>query len=234
MIKVGCCGTDFKRSALLKLAEVQSTFYKVPKESTLKRWRESVPEEFEFSIKAWQLITHPPTSPTYKKAGIKDVKEVGYFKDTEEVQEAYRQTLEAAKLLRARFILFQTPKSFAQTEENLKNLCRFFEKVDREDFIFGWEARGWGPKVVSTLCESLNLVDCTDPFVRLPEKKELAYFRLHGSPPGKKLYRYKYTEEDLSFLLQCCKMYEEVYCLFNNIYMWEDALRFQRMVDEAR
>jgi uncharacterized protein YecE (DUF72 family) len=28
------------------------------------------PKEFEFTIKACQLITHDPKSPTYRKAGI--------------------------------------------------------------------------------------------------------------------------------------------------------------------
>lgn len=40
------------------IVEVQQTFYEPPARSTLLRWRESAPQGFEFTLKAWQLITH--------------------------------------------------------------------------------------------------------------------------------------------------------------------------------
>ncbi len=52
------------------LVEIQKTFYSFPKTSTVKKWREKAKEDFEFTIKASQLITHDPSSPTYKKAKI--------------------------------------------------------------------------------------------------------------------------------------------------------------------
>ena len=73
-IKVGCCGFSSSRKdyfSQFKLVEVQQTFYKMPRLETALRWRGEVPADFEFTLKAWQLITHPPTSPPYRKAGIK-------------------------------------------------------------------------------------------------------------------------------------------------------------------
>jgi uncharacterized protein YecE (DUF72 family) len=60
-IKVGTCGfggskTDYARQ--LACVEVQQTFYQPPLLSTLARWRAQVPDHFEFTLKAWQLITH--------------------------------------------------------------------------------------------------------------------------------------------------------------------------------
>jgi len=52
------------------LVEVQQTFYKMPKLETAARWRQQAPSDFEFTLKAWQLITHPSVSPTYRRAGI--------------------------------------------------------------------------------------------------------------------------------------------------------------------
>ena len=63
-VKVGCCGFSVsmkKYFEKLKLVEVQKTFYEPPKIETAKKWKNSAPEGFEFTLKAWQVITHPPT-----------------------------------------------------------------------------------------------------------------------------------------------------------------------------
>ena len=52
------------------LVEIQKTFYTFPKISTVKKWREKAPKDCEFTIKASQLITHDPSSPTYRTAGL--------------------------------------------------------------------------------------------------------------------------------------------------------------------
>ncbi|GFO96643.1 hypothetical protein ig2599ANME_0832 [groundwater metagenome] len=73
MLLVGCCGFPTsleKYFQTLRLVEVQKTFYKPPMLSTATKWRESAPKNFEFTVKAWQLITHLPESPTYKKANL--------------------------------------------------------------------------------------------------------------------------------------------------------------------
>jgi uncharacterized protein YecE (DUF72 family) len=38
--------------------EIDSTFYRMPTEKTLEAWRDGVPDEFRFTIKATQQITH--------------------------------------------------------------------------------------------------------------------------------------------------------------------------------
>ena len=72
-MKVGCCGfpggmrSYFSR---FEIVEVQQTFYQPPRMETALRWRREAPADFEFAIKAWQLITHPPSSPTYRRARV--------------------------------------------------------------------------------------------------------------------------------------------------------------------
>ena len=69
-VRVGCCGFPVSRPRYFKsfgVVEVESGFYQPPKPSTAERWRSEAPEGFQFMVKAWQLITHPPTSPTYRK-----------------------------------------------------------------------------------------------------------------------------------------------------------------------
>ena len=69
-IWVGCCGFPIAKSkyyAQFKLVEVQQTFYQPPRVKTLEKWRAEAPPDFEFTLKAWQLITHEPKSPTYRR-----------------------------------------------------------------------------------------------------------------------------------------------------------------------
>jgi len=54
------------------------------------------------------------------------------------------------------------------------------------------------------------------------------YYRLHGRDG----YRYRYTDTDLQTLAGRCA--GEVYVLFNNIAMWEDARRFAALLRRPR
>jgi len=72
---------------------------------------------------------------------------------------------------------------------------------------FAWEPRGeWKEREIEALYRELDLVHCVDPFKRLPVYGDLAYFRLHGIGG----YRYEYTDEDLSQLMEWCCQFDEV------------------------
>jgi len=214
-----------------RLTEVQKTFYNPPKVETAEKWRMQAPPDFEFTVKAWQVITHPPSSPTYRKAGI-TMKNCGFFKPTKEVFEGWEKTREIARALDAKIILFQTPASFKESEENVENMIEFFSSIERE-FIFVWEPRGWSEEKVKEVCERLDLVHCVDPFVAKPLYGDVVYLRLHGSQ-GKKMYSYKYTSEDLQWLKKFCMSFDkDVYVLFNNVHMHDDALRFMEILQKS-
>jgi uncharacterized protein YecE (DUF72 family) len=44
--------------ALFNSIEVNSTFYKLPMQTTIQKWAESVPAHFKFTFKLWREITH--------------------------------------------------------------------------------------------------------------------------------------------------------------------------------
>jgi uncharacterized protein YecE (DUF72 family) len=94
-----------------------------------------------------------------------------------------------------------------------------------------WEPRGgWDEKLIKELSEKLNLSHCSDPFAAgIVHVTHIVYFRLHGSPPGRQMYCYDYTEQNLKKLSEKCKSFgdKEVYCLFNNLPMYKNALKFQ-------
>jgi uncharacterized protein YecE (DUF72 family) len=94
-IKIGTCGFAMGRLEYYRtfpVVEVQQTLYKLPRWTTGERWRAGAPPGFEFTMKAWQLITHEPSSPTYRRLGkpipaeMKD--RYGSFRPTEEVFDA--------------------------------------------------------------------------------------------------------------------------------------------------
>lgn len=70
MVKVGCCGFPVSRAryfGAFGVVEVQRTFYQPPAKELAEKWKRQSPGDFEYTLKAWQLITHEPTSPTYRK-----------------------------------------------------------------------------------------------------------------------------------------------------------------------
>lgn len=226
MVKIGCCGFPIgkeKYYKVFKVVEIQKTFYTLVSEKTLQRWRIEAPEEFEFTIKASQLISHPEGSPTYRRSRG-EYTNAGYFRDSSSVWEGWKSTKLAAKILKVKFIVFQTPPSFSGTEENIRNLENFFQKIDRDDLNLGWEERGeWDPMLLKKLKSDLNLVDVVDPFKRLPFNEDFVYFRLHGIGG----YRYKFCNEDFQKIKRFKR--SNGYIMFNNIHMLNDAKKFLDM-----
>jgi len=234
MVKVGCCGFAVARARYyenFEVLEIQKTFYQFPRLGTVLKWREEAPKVFEFTLKAPQLITHLPSSPTYRKLGYsipdKQKPYYGFFKPTDMVFEAWEKTQKIAQLLEAKIVIFQMPPSFQPTVENKRNMKKFFRKIKRQGLRLVWEPRGkWEGKEIRSLCSELGLVHCVDPFKAEAVAGEFVYFRLHGMSG----YRYRYTDRDLRKLKVKCKEKKEIYCMFNNIYMFEDASRFKKMV----
>lgn len=236
LIHVGCCGFPVARNRYYEcfsLVEVQETFYRLPRLETAQGWRQQAPANFEFTLKAWQLITHEPRSPTYRKAGLQipagQADRYGFFRPTEEVYAAWNATLQIAQALHVRVVVFQCPPSFTPSKEHIANLQQFFSRIKRDNLLLAWEPRGaWDNRLISSLCQDLALIHCVDPFQRLPLCGSPAYFRLHGIGG----YRYVYTESDLLRLLDLCQQHQEVYCLFNNVQMWQSAQQFLELAKQ--
>ncbi|GAN32064.1 MAG: DUF72 domain-containing protein [Candidatus Brocadia sp. AMX2] len=232
MIQIGCCGFPVARQKYFdtfRVVELQQTFYQPPLSSTIQKWRNEAPPDFEYTLKAWQLITHEPSSPTYRrlKINIPQSKEKNYgsFKPTDEVYAAWEKTKAIADTLHAKVIVFQCPASFEPTGENKSNLKRFFYSMKSDRYIFAWEPRGrWGKKEIKTICKELNLIHCVDPFKSKPTFGSIRYYRLHGIGG----YRYKYTQEDMNTLKNFVKEKIDIDVMFNNISMYDDALAFKR------
>lgn len=241
-IHVGCCGLaglGLRRYAgIFSCVELQSTFYRLPQEKTAMRWRAETPSSFQFCVKAFQGVTHPIGSPTWRRAGpqrpTEGAERYGLLQPTDEVFRCWESTMNICRILRASACVVQLPPSFRKSAESQRDLREFFGRAERpvptgvELRHPSWfEDRG---ELARELGE-LGLACIVDPFSEEPiATGRWAYFRLHGRKPLG--LRYKYTGEDLRELFDKVLGLgvEEAFVMFNNLEMRDDARRFQELV----
>lgn len=213
-----------------RFVEINSSFYQLPKLDTVARWRAAGTPDFQFAMKAWQVITHRATSPTYKRTRIdnRDREYCGHFGFNPTIRWAWDETFAVAKALRVFLVLFQCPPNFRQNSENIARLKQFFERAKRGRFFMGWEPRGeWDEEVVAKLCRELDLIHVVDPFQSLPaHKAKVQYFRLHGISGAS----HRFTHQELERLKGFCAGRTPTYCAFNHRAMATDAQRFAAIV----
>ncbi|GAA3290564.1 DUF72 domain-containing protein [Dactylosporangium vinaceum] len=235
-VKVGLCGASMALAAYaqrFRVLEVQQTFYEPPREATLRRWRASVPPQFEFTVKAWQLITHEARSPTYRRLRTplsdEERAQAGGFRWTPVVARAWDTTARCAAVLEASAILLQCPASFRPTDVTVARLRTFLARAPRPDGVrLLWEPRGaWPDDLVRELCAELDLTHAADPFVR-PSLTPLAYYRLHGVTGAGHVY----TDDELDRLAAMVGA-GPAYVMFNNLPRAADAARFGRRLAEG-
>jgi uncharacterized protein YecE (DUF72 family) len=236
-LRLGLCGWNGSQASYFKdfdCIEIQSTFYDPPSVHVVRKWRELSPPSFHFCMKAWQLITHTASSPTYRRLRSlipeSERGAVGSFSQSEQVWQAWQRTLEVARALNATVILFQCPKSFLPSSENLINFSLFFKRVNREGFRLAWEPRGeaWTEDIVRVLCAEHGLIHCVDPFEAKSVHGDMTYWRLHGRGS----YSYRYTDGDLVFIKRMLvNRPHPGYLMFNNFSSKTDALRLRQFVN---
>ncbi|BCD68127.1 DUF72 domain-containing protein [Nitratiruptor sp. YY09-18] len=194
-------GTHLERYATrLTITEINQTFYKLPRVSTLQKWSEQTPPNFKFSAKLHRSFTH------FHKL------------QTIEGLENFINTLQE---LGPKFfaLLVQLPPSLTFDERVARN---FLEKLRT---LYGGhialEARHESWQEGERLLEKLQIarVAADPPRFKLNSEpggdKKFAYFRLHGSP---KIYYSKYTREFLQNLATTIMQLqaEEIVVIFDN------------------
>jgi uncharacterized protein YecE (DUF72 family) len=213
------------------VVEVQSTFYDPPADATMRKWREATGAQLEYTMKVWQLVTHPRSSPTYRrmKRTLGEGDEPGFFRDSPAVREGWQRSLACADVVSATALLFQCPASFTPEPANVERMRRFFERLERPRARLLWEPRGraWVAQrdLAAAVCRDLRLVHVVDPFVTPVQKSESVYWRLHG--PGSARASYDdATLARLDRMLLDADPPDAAYVMFNNLPRVGDAKRF--------
>src|SRR5438046_338333 len=124
-------------SRRLPAVEINNTFYRLPQASMIENWKEQVPAQFRFSIKATQRITH--------------------IKRLNNVADETRYLLDTAALLEERLgvVLFQLPPNMKKDIARLKAFLDLLPANTRAAFEFRHES--WFDDETLTL---LGAKDC--------------------------------------------------------------------------
>lgn len=180
--------------------ELNQTFYMLPRENTIKNWCKRVGENFVFSVKASQFITH--------KKKLRDVEE--------SLQLFYKVLEKFGRKLGP--VLFQLPPFLTKNEELLEN----FLKVLPEKFlnVIEFRNKSWFSDSVFELLKKYNTSCCVVSMPEFPPifKKtgSFVYVRMHGSSA---LYSSCYTKKELIWWADKIKEASEgsdAYIYFNN------------------
>jgi len=184
--RIGCAGFSMRLSKYFErfnVVEVQESFYDPPTERTLAKWRRTAPDGFAFTMRAWQLITHPASYSGYRRIRRPWEKEArdrfGLFKPTEQTRWAWEIVRRSAEILDAKAIVFHTPSSFTPTRENRENFARFFGSVERGSYCLAWEPEGmWEDEEIKALCREFGLITAIDPLISKSSPGDIFYFRI--------------------------------------------------------
>jgi uncharacterized protein YecE (DUF72 family) len=206
-------------SKFFNTVEVNSTFYRPCSPKTAESWAKRTPEDFEFTVKAWQQFTH--------------AKESSLPADMDVFKKGIAPLAEAGKL---GCVLFQFPASFHCTDETRDRLRALLEQFAEYEKAVELRHRSWGDHL-----EILQELNAVPAFIDEPKFRDsirqslqpfggLLYLRLHGRQAAKwwrhehrnERYDYLYSKEELApYALRLKeaageKAIQKAYTFFNN------------------
>jgi uncharacterized protein YecE (DUF72 family) len=182
--------------------EINNSFYQLPKIRTFTKWRETVPENFRFSVKASRFITH------MKKLKAPRTSSQKLFTRIQRLQ----RTLGP--------ILFQLPPRWRRDDERLEKYLRSLPH--KHQYSFEFRDPSWLSADVYALLKKYNVAFCIHDFRGEQTPREITadftYLRMHG--PHKAAYWGSYSKEILHErareIKEWQKQLRDVYVYFNN------------------
>ena len=111
-------------SKIFRFVEVNSTFYSIPKISTVRSWRRRVPAYFSFSVKCNGIATH-----------------VHELRGVDETLRILRAMITICRLLRSDMLVVQTPFRVTVDEKKISEASKTLSIVSDENIDVYWEAR---------------------------------------------------------------------------------------------
>lgn len=181
--------------------EVNSSFYHILKNTTVKNWINEVPEDFVFALKADRYITH--------------------IKKLEEPKETISSFIESIKPFDKKLgpVLFQLPPSFGINAQRLKK----FVDILSDDFRYVFEFRNktWFVDEIYQILREKNIALCIYNLKGFQSPFEItadfSYIRFHGTMG---IGAGKYSSNEIQHLSSKIKKLAsqdmEIFCYFNN------------------
>lgn len=207
-------------SKLYDFVEVNSTFYKLPEIERAVKWRKTVPDNFEFTLRANRELTH-----------------VGHLEPTNKNFKVYENMLEIAKELRASILHFQFPPSLAVSKELVEKWRGFFQSVysRKSAMKFAIEARNPQAQdsvVFEKLVRDYDIIptgDASKNKVVASKDSRLVYTRVFGKGEHTK---WSFGTQELRDITERVESVPALkrYVTFHNLTMYEDASRMKEVV----
>jgi uncharacterized protein YecE (DUF72 family) len=198
-------GSHLERySRVMNAMEINSSFYRPHKNETWRRWSETVPADFQFSVKAPKAITHEAKLD----CGL----------------EALLSFLEQISLLGERLgpVLIQLPPSLELEPAIAQKFLSLLRANYSGDVVCEPRHRTWFEKRANDLLKEFAISRVAADPACVPDaanpggEENLVYFRLHGSP---RLYYSAYSDDFLGGLaaqLAELARRKRVWCIFDN------------------
>jgi uncharacterized protein YecE (DUF72 family) len=181
-------------SERLSTVEINATFYRMPQKSMLENWKEQVPKNFRFSLKAPQRVTH--------------------FKRLKDTEEETKYFFETAAVLEDQLgiVLFQLPPNM---KKDLPRLESFLDQLPQQPrAAFEFRHPSWFDDDVLEVLRSRNRALCisdTDdlPVSHIDKTADWGYLRLR---------RVLYSEDILKEWLQRIRQqaWDETFVFFKH------------------
>lgn len=195
-------------ASLFSSIEINSSFYKVPMTSTVEKWADNVPDDFQFTFKLWREVTHNKGlefKPQDVDRFIEVISNVGHKKGTLLVQFPPSISVNSTYQLERLFISLQQ----ADPEREWKVAVEFRNRSWYNEDIFDLFDQYLASIVVQDMPASAT------PFRN--DEAGFKYLRFHGPNGG---YRGSYDDGFLYEYAQYIKEWQqdgkEVYVYFNN------------------
>jgi len=207
---------------IFDFVEVNSTFYKLPAMKLALKWRDTVPEEFDFSMRASGKLTHE-----------------NHLEPSEENFREYEKNIAICRALQAFILHFQFPPSFEVTRQVVDNWKNFFSSVKKERGLsFAIEVRN--PNVASanymqSFFKDYDIVPTSDASkneVRSSNRSKILYSRVFGLGDHTK---WSFSTGELEELKERVEKVPATkrYITFHNITMYEDAARLKNLIKDG-
>jgi len=206
-------------SKLYNFVEVNSSFYKLPPIDLVKRWRASVPEEFQFSLRAHGKLTHQ-----------------NHLEPTNENFRELEKNIAICRVLKAFVLHFQFPPSFEVTNIIVEKWRGFFSTLrDEKGLNYAFEVRNQSSKSNSGLQSFIrdnDIIPCGDisrEDVKPSADSKIMYSRVFGHGDHTKWSFATSELVDLKDRVTRTKANRK-YVTFHNITMYEDAARLREIL----
>ena len=182
--------------------EINNSFYHLPKIKTFNAWRETVPGNFVFALKASRFITHMKKLKAPKTSSKK------LFNRMERLEETLGP------------ILFQLPPGWSRND---KRLAKFLESLPAaHQYVFEFRDPSWLTEEIYDLLKQHNTAFCIHDFQgeRTPQEitADFTYVRMHG--PRKAAYSGSYPPRVLKEWAEQIHEWQselrDIYVYFNN------------------